>query len=128
MQQSRYEPFNFKDNLQDFPLTMAYGMKMDALRRTYQDYLWDAEFRDDQDSKVEVNHAVYPSFSTFRRADGKRAVVVVNTSATPITAEVTLDHGAGANLAWVSAEDPELHSSNGTVNVPGQSAVVLMQR
>jgi hypothetical protein len=123
-----YEPFNFKGNLQDFPLTMAYGMKIDALRRKYQDYLWDAEFRDDQDAKVEVNHAAYPSFSTFRRADGKRAVVVVNTSGTPLTAEVTLDHGAGANLVWVSPEDPGLHASNGTVSVPGQSAVVLLER
>ena len=96
-----YEPFDFKGNLQDFPVTMAYGLKVDALRRKYVDYLWTAEFRDDQDATVEVDHASYPGFATFRRADGKRAVVVVNTSTTPITAKVTLDRGAGTNLAWV---------------------------
>jgi hypothetical protein len=123
-----FEPFNFKGNLQDFPITMAYGLRMDALRRKYQDYLWDAEFRDDQDATVEVNHAAYSSFSTFRRVDGKRAVVVVNKSSMPITAEVMLDHGVATNLAWVSPEDPELHPSDGTVKVAGRSAVTLMER
>ncbi len=123
-----YEPFDFKGNLQDFPVTMAYGLKVDALRRKYVDYLWTAEFRDDQDATVEVDHASYPGFATFRRADGKRAVVVVNTSTTPITAKVTLDRGAGTNLAWVSPEDPELHASDGTLTVAGQSAVVVIER
>ena len=123
-----YEPFNFKGNLQDFPLTVAYGMKVDALRRKYQDYLWDADFRDDQDAKVEVDHAAYSDFSTFRRRDGKHAVVVINTSSKPITAEVTMDHRIEASLSWVSPEDPELHSSNGTLNVAAQSAVILMER
>ena len=123
-----YEPFDFKGNLQDLPITIAYGLKMDALRRKFQDYLWDAEFRDDQDATVEVDNAVYSSFSTFRRADGKRAVVVVNTSSAPITATVALDHRAATNLAWVSPEDPGLHPSNGTVRVEGQSVVIVIER
>ena len=121
-----YEPFNFKGDLQDFPVTMAYGLKVDALRRKFSDYLWNAEFRDEQDAKVEVDHAAYPSFSTFRRADGKRAVVLVNTANTPITAKVTLEHAT--NLAWVSPEDSAFHASDGTVQVAGESAVVVMER
>ncbi len=41
-----YEPYNFKGHLTDFPLMLAYGQKIDALRRKYQSWLWDAEFRD----------------------------------------------------------------------------------
>ena len=33
---------HFKGRLDDFPLTLAYGKRVDALR----DYLWDGEFRD----------------------------------------------------------------------------------
>ena len=35
-----YEPYNFKGHITDFPLTLAYGQKIDALRRKYKDYLW----------------------------------------------------------------------------------------
>lgn len=41
-----YEPYNFKGRLSDFPLTLAYGQKIDALRRKYKSWLWDAVFRD----------------------------------------------------------------------------------
>ena len=97
-----YEPFNFKGNLGDFPITLKYGLKMDALRRQYHDYVWDAEFRDNQDALVTVEGKPYPSFSTFVRSDGNRAVVVVNTTDQPMTAKVVLDHASGANLAWAS--------------------------
>lgn len=36
----------------DFPLTLAYGQKIDALRRRYKKWLWDAEFRDTLGAKV----------------------------------------------------------------------------
>ena len=38
-----YEPFNFKGHLTDFPLTLAYGKKIDALRALYKAWLWDAD-------------------------------------------------------------------------------------
>ncbi|HLJ79476.1 MAG TPA: DUF6259 domain-containing protein, partial [Acidobacteriaceae bacterium] len=41
-----YEPYNFKGHLTDFPLTLAYGKKIDSLRRRYREYLWDSEFLD----------------------------------------------------------------------------------
>lgn len=41
-----YEPYNFRDRLSDFPLTLEYGKKVDALRERYQQWLWDAEYRD----------------------------------------------------------------------------------
>jgi hypothetical protein len=124
-----YEPFNFKGNLSDFPLTLNYGLKMDAFRRKYKDYLWDAEFRDDQDAVVTVAGAPFQSFSSFLRADGKYAVVVVNPSTAPLTATVSLSSPvAGATLYWTSPDGPDLHPFAGTVEVPGRSAVVVLER
>ena len=40
-----YEPYNFKGRLDDYPLTMAYGKQMDALRTELRDIFWDGEFR-----------------------------------------------------------------------------------
>ena len=122
-----YEPFNFKGDLNDFPLTLAYGKEMDALRKQYHAYLWDAEFRDNQDAMVSVAGKSYSDYSVFKRRNGKRAVVVVNTTKSPITAGVAFQHAAGP-LSWVSPEDPMLHPSTGTVQVPVRSAVVVMER
>ncbi len=121
-----YEPFNFKGNLDDFPLTLAYGKKMDALRKQYREYLWDAEFRDTQDAIVTTAGKNYADYSVFRRANGKRAVVVVNTTKAPLVAHIALQDGSG-HLVWVSPEAPEPHSSTGTVQVPVRSVVVLME-
>ena len=33
-----YEPYQFKGRLTDFPLTLAYGKKIDALRRKYREF------------------------------------------------------------------------------------------
>ena len=49
-----YEPFNFKGNLSDFPLTLDYGKKVDALRRESA-FFWDAEFRDTREASVTRN-------------------------------------------------------------------------
>jgi hypothetical protein len=123
-----YEPFNFKGNLSDFPLTLAYGKKIDALRKQYQSYLWDGEYRDTLDAAVTVNGVDYPSFSVFRRADGKRAAVIVNTTGAPITAQVAFDGGSKGDLAWVSPDDPAPHPSASSVQIPVRSVVVLMER
>jgi hypothetical protein len=122
-----YEPFNFKGNLSDFPETLNYGLKMDAFRRKYQDYVWNAEFRDNQDADVTVSGQPFASFSTFRRPDGKRAIVLVNPENKDIMATVTLDRPA-AKLQWASPEDPELHAFTGSVEVPGRSSVVVMEQ
>ena len=84
-----YEPYNFKGHLTDFPLTLAYGKKIDALRRKYKTYLWDAEFRDTLGAEVisDGSHR----HSVFITPAGKRAVVVVNEeSKKSITANVNL--------------------------------------
>ena len=124
-----YEPFNFKGNINDFPLTIAYGRQVDALRRRYKDYLWDAEFRDTLQAEVTVDAKRYSDYSVFLRKDGKRAVIVTNTKMSePIQATVTFDQLAGRPLICASPEKPNGVSCGATVSVPPRSVMVLMER
>jgi hypothetical protein len=124
-----YEPFNFKGNLSDFPLTVAYGEKVDALRRRYRDYLWDAEFRDTLGARVQVAGAPYKDYSVFLRKDGRRAVVVVNDRASgSIDAMVSLDKSAGNVFRCATPESPDAAECPAKLSVPPRSAVVLMER
>jgi hypothetical protein len=123
-----YEPFNFKGNIQDFPLTVTYGEKVDALRRRYKDYLWDALFRDTLGASVEVAGAPYKDYTVFIRKDGRHATVITNDNATkPISAAVKLDSPAGHSLTCASPEDPEAVPCTATVKVPPRSTLVLME-
>ena len=123
-----YEPLNFKGRLDEFPLTMEYGKKVDALRARYSDYLWDADFRHTQNAAVTVEGKDHSPYSVFRRADGKRAVVVVNTDADkPICAAVTLEGPAGRCVV-VSPEDPEPTPAGETATIAPESAVVLLEQ
>jgi hypothetical protein len=123
----QYEPFLYKGHLHDFPITMAYGQKIDALRSKYKAYLWDADFRDTlgaEVSAVSANGAF--RYSVFRAENGKRAVVVVNPSSdAAVTAKVNLPNAG--NLIVASPEQPEGQTTTGTVNVPARSVAVLIE-
>ena len=123
-----YEPFNFKGDIKDFPLSIAYGEKVDTLQTRYRDYLWDAEFRDTLGASVKVGGASYRDYTVFLRKDGRHAVVVTNDNATkPIWATVTLDAPAGHSLTCASPDVPEAAPCAATVKVPPRSAIVLME-
>ncbi|HLI03409.1 MAG TPA: hypothetical protein VKU93_03975, partial [Terracidiphilus sp.] len=120
----QYEPFLYKGHLHDFPLTMAYGQKIDALRRRYKAYLWDGDFRDTLGAEVSADGAF--RYSVFRAASGKRAVVVVNPgSNAAVTAKVSLP-GAG-DLIVATPEQPDGQPTTGTVSVPARSAAVVIE-
>lgn len=124
-----YEPFNFKGNIDDFPLTVAYGKKVDALRTRYKDYLWDAEFRDTQEARVTIAGKPYPDYSVFRRDNGEHAVVITNTKTTgSLTAAVAFDHPWGNQLICASPEKPDGVSCSHTVSVPPRSVLVVMEQ
>ncbi len=121
----QYEPFLYKGYLHDFPLTMAYGKKIDDLRRKYKAYLWDGAFRDTLDANVsgEGQHR----YSVFLAANGKRAVVVINPSSdVAITAKVDLPN-AGP-LVVASPEQPDAKPTSGTINIPARSAAVVIEQ
>jgi hypothetical protein len=123
-----YEPFNFKGNIQDFPLTVAYGEKVDALRKRYRDYLWDAEFRDTLGASVEVAGGPYKDYTVFIRKDGRRATVITNDSATKqISAAVKLNSPARHLYTCASPENPEAFPCTATVTIPPRSTLVLME-
>ncbi|HEY1686179.1 MAG TPA: DUF6259 domain-containing protein [Tepidisphaeraceae bacterium] len=120
-----YEPFNFKGHVTDFPLTLAYGKKIDALRRKYKSYLWDADFRDTLGAKVEADGR--HRYSVFQRPDGKRAVVIISTeNSKTVTATVQLPH-AGV-LVSATPEKPDDKPCDGSVTIPPRSAVVVMEQ
>jgi len=123
-----YEPYNFKGRLDDFPLTMEYGRKVDALRTRYKPYLWDAEFRDTLGAEVLVDGKSFATYSIFGRPEsGKRAVVIANQDAQRrITATVRMQGQAGKLLS-VTPERPEPDSFSGTVMIPPRSAAVILE-
>lgn len=124
-----YEPYNFKGRLRDFSLTMAYGKKIDVLRRKYREYLWDAEFRDTVGAKVTCAGAKLAEaywYSVFVTAAGKRAVVVINqTRSQPLNAQVEIPRAG--NLVYVSPEEPDAKPVRGSVQIPPRSAIVVME-
>jgi hypothetical protein len=122
-----YEPYNFKGLLSNFPLTLAYGKKIDALRRRYKRWLWDAEYRDTLGASVTVNGAAHALYSVFRTRTGERAVVVVNQlPVQAITAKVELPNPG--SLAVVTPEEPDARPTSGTVRVPPRSAAVVLEQ
>jgi hypothetical protein len=120
-----YEPYYFKGHITDFPLTLAYGKKIDALRRKYREYLWDAEFRDTLGASVEADGS--HQYTVFRTQAGKRAVVVVNReSRKSITAKLALP--SAATLVLATPEDPEAKPASAALQIPARSAVVVMEQ
>src|SRR5208283_3004253 len=120
-----YEPYNFKGHLTDFPLTLAYGRKIDALRRKYKAYLWDADFRDTLGASVSADGS--HRYSVFVTATGKRAVVVLNQESNrTITAKVELPHPG--KLVVATPEEPDAQPATGTLEIPARSAAVVMEQ
>lgn len=144
-----YEPYNFKGNLDDFPLTLEYGKKIDNLRKKYKEYLWDADFRDTQGVKViSDGNYHYPVFtnqssdglwngappsegsyrySVFINQNGKRAVVVVNRSERETITVKVFVPGRGS-LIMATPEEPEAKPTNGIIQIPARSAVVIIEQ
>jgi hypothetical protein len=122
-----YEPFNFKGDLHDFPLTIAYGQKVDAFRSRYADSLWKGEFRDTIGAKVKTEPGAPISYSVFVRAhQNLRAVVLVNDDRrTAREATVQLDQAR--SLRCASPEEPEMQACGSKVLVPARSALILFE-
>jgi len=120
----QYEPFLYKGHLRDFPLTLAYGQKIDALRRKYKAYLWDGEMRDTLGAEVTADGA--HRYSVFNATGNKRAVVVVNQEPDKaITAKVHVPHAG--RLVVATPENPDAEPSDATLPIPARSAAVLME-
>ncbi len=120
----QYEPFLYKGYLSDFPLTVIYGKKIDALREKYKPFLWDGDFRDTLGADVSADGSY--RYSVFVADGGKRAVVVINQEFNKaITAQVNLPHPA--RLVVATPELPDARPTTGTLQIPARSAAVVME-
>ena len=123
-----YEPYNFKGDLSDFPLTVEYGKRVDAFRARYSDYLWNAEFQDSIGAKVNRAPGGPISYSVFWHPERRlRAVVFINDDRGS-EHEVTLELDGTGPLFCASPEFPELESCASKIVVPPRSAVVVFQK
>jgi hypothetical protein len=120
----QYEPFYYKGHLRDFPLTLAYGKKIDALRQKYKAYLWDGDFRDTLGADVTSDGA--HRYAVFVAAGGKRAVVVINQDADkPMNATVKIANPE--TLLVTTPENPDGRPTDGRLQIPARSAAVFLE-
>lgn len=121
----QYEPFLYKGHLRDFPLTLAYGMKIDALRAKYKAYLWDGQFRDTLGAEV-ISDGPH-RYSVFVAADGRRAVVIINQQPDKtMTAKVKLP--VSRPMIVATPEQPDGATTTGTLQIPPRSAAVVIEQ
>jgi len=123
-----YESLHFKGRLEDFPLTLEYGKKIDALRRRYREYLWDAEYRDTLGARVTAGGKRYGRYAVYKnQASGKRAVIVGNfEGAEDLQVEVEWD-GANGAMVCAAPESPETQPFDGCALIPPRSVLVIME-
>lgn len=124
-----YEPRNFKGRLSEFPETIAYGQKIDALRHRYRDFLWDGEYRDTRDAPIkEIASNDFLVYAVFvSRQSSKRALVLANEGHTqPIT--IQLRPTGDFQLSVVTPEDPRLYAAPSQLAIPPESAIVVMEQ
>jgi hypothetical protein len=122
-----YESYLFRGRLDDFPLTIEYGKKVDALRRRYKAYLWDGEYRDTLGATVTVGGKSHPQYSVFvNNSTRQRALVIVNPSnSDEMLFDVSLPDPR--RLSVVTPEMPEPKDSTGQLRIPAESVAVLLE-
>ncbi len=122
-----YEPYNFKGRLGDFPLTLEYGKRMDALRTELREYFWDGEFRDCSGATVEADGRPHRPWALFvNPATGRKGVVVCNYSADrPVSVTVKLESGQVGRFRLV--EDASWSSARGSITIPPRCAAVMIE-
>ena len=122
-----YEPYNFKGDLDDFPLTVDYGKKVDAFRSHYADYLWKGEFRDSVGAQITIRSRGSDCLQCLFACDREvRAMVLINDDP-KVAHEATLELQEGGSFRCASPESPELKPCGPRVVVPARSALVVFE-
>jgi hypothetical protein len=123
-----YEPFNFKGDLTDFPLTLAYGKKVDLLRRRYPDFLWRGTYQHHQGARVLGSEIGSIEYSVFVNTQTNQlAIVLINDDeCSDVTVSVVLD-SLSSQLSMATPEEPEARPCDPkSVMVKARSAIVLL--
>jgi hypothetical protein len=120
-----YEPYNFKGFPSDFPLTTAYGARMDALRTELREYFWDGEFRGKLGGCVKLNGGEdYPYYSVFAGTNGKTGMVICNYDNESVTVKPWFENGEPENYHLIDGASEE-KIKGGFVSIPARSAAVV---
>ena len=122
-----YEPRHFRGKIDEFPLTIDYGTKVDALRRKYQGQLWDAEFRGTLGATVKTNGKDHTLYSVFRQIGhpSNKTVVIANHATDNLVATVQTDDNED-NFLLVTPETPEPQVVDNKILIPPRSVAVLL--
>ena len=122
-----YEPYNFKGKPTDFPLTIAYGKQMHALREELCDYVWDGEFLHTKGAQVkQASGAPHAPYSVFRnQKNNKLAAVITNYKNEPVDVTVCFDQ---AEIEKYRLVDGAWEAYNGSLTLPPHSAAVVLQK
>lgn len=122
-----YEPYNFKGHLDDFPLTMDYGKRMDALRLELRDYFWDGEFRDEVGASVTdaagARHHPYAVYVS--QSKGAPGLAIANYDDAAITVAVELDGDHELSRYRLVDDETWRPVADGIV-IPAESAAVVI--
>ena len=122
-----YEPYNFKGHLDDFPLTMDYGKRMDALRTELRDYFWDGEFRHEVGATVTTSNgeAHHPYAVFISKSGGVPGVAIANYEDEFLTVNVSLesDH---ALRRYCLVDNREWKNLQDGIVIPARSAAVVI--
>jgi hypothetical protein len=121
-----YEPYNFKGSITAFPLTLEYGKKVDALRRKYKAWIWDAEFRDDLGATVTADGMV--RHTVYRKSDGKHAILIANLEQKrAILAKLEMPDAS--KFVSATPEEPESKPATpGSIRIPARSVILVMEQ
>ena len=124
-----YEPRNFKGRLSEFPLTLAYGKKVDLFRMQYQNFLWNGEFHHTVGAEVLVGGNVYEKYSVFTdNVTGNRAAVITNFNYDKsIDIEIQFE-GNHSQLYRATPENPNAIKFDGRTNIPPNSALIVFEK
>jgi len=122
-----YEPYNFKGRLDDYPLTLAYGKQMDALRTESREYFWDGEFRDTLGAAVTCEGKAHHPYAVFINAKtGKIGLVICNYEEhLPVTVVASQENGETFHR-YRLVDYPGWKQVEGGIIIPPQSAVVVL--
>jgi hypothetical protein len=122
-----YEPYHFKGRLDDFPLTMAYGKKVDAFRAELREYLWDGEYRGTVGAMVTENGKAHHPFTVFRHRNTQSSCVVVANYDAEKEVSVAVALNSGRTLThYRLVGEPDWKRIGGATAIPPRSAAVFV--
>ena len=121
-----YEPYNFKGSLDDYPDTVTYGMKMDALRTELRKWFWDGAYIGTYDADIlSPDGTSHPTYSMFRAEDGSLGAAICNYEDTETRVTLRRKDGGSFEKYRLVDDGPWRPARDGVLLPPRSAAVVI---